>query len=97
MDFKVLIATFGLVFLAELGDKTQLATLLLSADNKSKISVFAGSAIALVLCSLLAVILGAGLSKWIPQHLIKLSAGILFIAFGVWTLISVLGKGGLGG
>lgn len=94
MDVKVLLTTFGLVFLAELGDKTQLATLMLSADNDSKISVFAGSAGALIFCSLLAVLLGAAAGRWFPEQYIKITAGIAFMAFGVWTLISAIFTGG---
>ena len=59
MDFKMLLTTFGLIFLAELGDKTQLATFCFSADCNSRLSVFLGSAGALVLSSLIAVVFGA--------------------------------------
>ena len=88
MDYKIMLTTFGLVFLAEVGDKTQLATLMLSANNESKISVFAGSAGALILCSLLAVAMGAAVSRWVPDQYIKIAAGIAFIAVGIWTLMS---------
>ena len=60
MDIKLLLTTFGLVFLAELGDKTQLATFCFSADCDSKLSVFLGSAGALVLSSLIAVVFWRG-------------------------------------
>jgi len=89
MDFKLFITTFGLVFLAELGDKTQLATLCLSASNNSKISVFIGSAFALIVSSLLAVLLGAGLSRLLPLNYIQIGAGIFFIVIGIWMLISI--------
>ena len=73
MDIKLLLTTFGLVFLAELGDKTQLATVCFSADCDSRISVFLGSAGALVLSSLIAVIFGAGISRFIPPDYIKIA------------------------
>ena len=88
MDFKMLLTTFGLIFLAELGDKTQLATFCFSADCNSRTSVFLGSAGALVLSSLIAVLFGAGVSRVIPVNYIKMGAGIFFIVVGIWTLYS---------
>ncbi|MBU0987458.1 MAG: TMEM165/GDT1 family protein [Proteobacteria bacterium] len=88
MDFKMLMTTFGMVFLAELGDKTQLATFCLSADCDSKISVFLGAAVALVLSSLIAVLLGEAVGRFFPAHYIKIGAGIFFVVAGVWYLIS---------
>lgn len=88
MDVKLFLSTFMLVFLAELGDKTQLATFCLAANNESKLSVFLGAAGALVLTSILAVLLGLGCGKIVPQHYIKLSAGILFIIFGAIMIVS---------
>ena len=88
MDIKLLFTTFGLVFLAELGDKTQLATFCFSADCDSRISVFFGSAGALVLSSLIAVLFGAAFSRYIPPSYIKLGAGFFFIVVGIWTLYS---------
>lgn len=93
MDLKVLMTTFGLVFLAELGDKTQLATLLLASDSDSKLPVFIGSAAALVLCSLLAVLAGTAVSRWVPEHYIKIGAGIAFVAVGIWTLVAACFSG----
>jgi len=89
VDFKLFITTFGLVFLAELGDKTQLATLSLSANYNSKISVFLGSALALIVSSLLAVLFGAGLSRLLPPNYIQIGAGIFFIVIGIWMLIFI--------
>jgi len=88
MDFKMLMTTFGLIFLAELGDKTQLATFCFSADCNSRTSVFLGSAGALVLSSLIAVLFGAGVSRVIPLNYIRMGAGIFFIIVGIWTLYS---------
>jgi putative Ca2+/H+ antiporter (TMEM165/GDT1 family) len=86
MDLKLLLTTFGLIFLAELGDKTQLATFCFSADCDSRISVFIGSAGALALSSLIAVLFGAGVSRLIPPHYIRAGAGIFFVIVGIWTL-----------
>ena len=86
MDLQLLLTTFGLVFLAELGDKTQLATFCFSADCDSRISVFLGSAGALVLSSSLAVLFGAAVSRFVPPSYIKIGAGLFFVLVGVWTL-----------
>jgi putative Ca2+/H+ antiporter (TMEM165/GDT1 family) len=87
MDLKILLTTFGMVFLAELGDKTQVATFCLSADCEgSRWSVFLGSAAALVLSALLAVLFGDALGRMIPPVAIKLAAGAFFLAAGIWTL-----------
>ena len=90
MDYKILTTTFMMIFLAELGDKTQLATLCLTADYDSKLSVFLGSAGALVMSSLIAVLFGAAFSKLIPANYIKIGAGVFFIAVGIWTLYSAV-------
>jgi putative Ca2+/H+ antiporter (TMEM165/GDT1 family) len=90
MDIRILLTTFGMVFLAELGDKTQLATFCLSADCDPKFSVFLGSAAALVLSSLIAVFFGSTVSRFIPQHYIKIGAGLFFLVAGVWTLLSAV-------
>ena len=79
---------FLTVFLAELGDKTQLATLLFAADKSTnKVGVLAASAGALVLSSLIAVLVGTQLSAYIPPRALKLIAGIGFIGVGIWVLI----------
>jgi len=88
MDFKMLITTFGMIFLAELGDKTQLATFCISADCDSKISVFLGSAGALVLSSLLAVLCGTALDRFLPADYIKIGAGLIFVVVGIGMMIS---------
>ena len=79
---------FVTVFFAELGDKTQLATLLFAAQqNTSKVGVFLASAGALVFSSLIAVLVGSQLSTHIPPRVLKLAAGVGFIVIGVWVLI----------
>jgi putative Ca2+/H+ antiporter (TMEM165/GDT1 family) len=78
------------VFIAELGDKTQLATFCLAADCDPKLSVFLGAAIALVLSTLMAVVFGTFLSKYLPEHYIKIAAGIFFVAAGIWMLFGAV-------
>lgn len=82
------LAIFVTVFFAELGDKTQLATLLFAADKSTnKVGVFAASAEALVLSSVIAVLVGSPLSGYIPSRALKLVAGVSFIGIGIWVLI----------
>jgi putative Ca2+/H+ antiporter (TMEM165/GDT1 family) len=90
MDLKLLMTTFGMVFLAELGDKTQIATFCFSAECDSRLSVFLGSAGALVLSSLIAVMLGGWVSRLIPPGAIKMGAGIFFLVVGAWTIYSAV-------
>jgi putative Ca2+/H+ antiporter (TMEM165/GDT1 family) len=92
MDLKLLVATFVTIFLAELGDKTQLATLAFSAEGKSPVAVFIGSAAALVITSLLSVVFGAAIAKLIPFNYVKIGAGALFVLLGLWMLIFPGGK-----
>lgn len=90
MDLKMLMTTFGMVFLAELGDKTQLATFCLSAECDSKLSVFLGAAAALLLSSLIAVFCGEFISRFLPANYIKIGAGCFFIVVGIWFVFSAL-------
>ncbi|MBI2985176.1 MAG: TMEM165/GDT1 family protein [Deltaproteobacteria bacterium] len=76
------------VFLAELGDKTQIATLLFAADqNLSRVGVFAAASAALVFASLIAVLFGAQISRIIPPSTLRIMAGLGFVAIGLWMLI----------
>jgi len=77
---------FGLVFLAELGDKTQLATLMLSANGNSPLPVFIGAAGALVLVALISALAGDALSHVLPLRLIHIGAGVGFLAIGAILL-----------
>ena len=76
--------TFTTVFLAELGDKTQLATLLLSAQSGEPWLVFAGAALALICSSLVGVLVGRWLSKVIPPERLEQMAGLLMLGLGLW-------------
>jgi len=78
---------FLTILVAELGDKTQVATLLFAADQRnSRVGVFLASAGALVVSSLIAVLLGAQLSEYLSARAVKVAAGLGFIAVGVWVL-----------
>ena len=87
MDWKLMMTAFGTLFLAELGDKTQLAALSLTAKSGKPISVFIGSATALVTITLLGVIFGETLTKFIPAVYIHKGAAGLFITIGILMLI----------
>ena len=88
MDWKVLFTVFGAVFIAELGDKTQLATMLFAADKAvSKWTVFFGASLALVVASAIGVVAGSLLSMYVSEKNLHTIAGVGFIAIGVWTLL----------
>jgi putative Ca2+/H+ antiporter (TMEM165/GDT1 family) len=84
---RELLIIFASVFLAELGDKTQIATLMFAADNKATPwGVFAAAALALVLSTAIAVLLGTAAERWLAFVPLKLIAGIAFVAIGAWTI-----------
>ena len=80
----VFLTTFTTVFLAELGDKTQLAALLLSAESGRPVLVFVGASLALISYSLVGVLLGRWLSRVLPPQQLERLAGILMIGLGLW-------------
>lgn len=84
---KLIFSTFILVFIAELGDKTQIATMLLVAKNKSIWPVFLGASLALVCSSLMGVFAGSILSKYVPPSFIQNGAAIAFIIIGFLLLL----------
>jgi putative Ca2+/H+ antiporter (TMEM165/GDT1 family) len=80
---------FTVVFLAELGDKTQLATMLFAADKEvNKYVVFLGAALALIVATLIGVPAGTFVSQYVSARQLHYLAGAGFIAVGIWTLIS---------
>jgi putative Ca2+/H+ antiporter (TMEM165/GDT1 family) len=83
MDWKVFWVTFGTIFLAEMGDKTQLAALTMTAETRTPLSVFTGACSALVLATFLGVMAGSLISHYIPEALLKKVAGAAFIVIGV--------------
>lgn len=86
MDWKLLLTTFGAIFVAELGDKTQLATLCFATGKNTQIPVFIGSSLALVTTSLLACLVGGALTRVVPTRWIHVGAGVIFIVIGAVLL-----------
>lgn len=86
MDWKLLATTFVSIFVAEIGDKTQLATLSLAAGGRSRLVVFLGSAAALVATSAVAVLAGEAISRIVPAVWLRRAAGVVFVALGVLFL-----------
>jgi putative Ca2+/H+ antiporter (TMEM165/GDT1 family) len=88
MEYKVLSTVFVVVFIAELGDKTQLATMLFAADREvSKLTVFVGASLALILASAIGVLAGSAISEYVSEKHLNYVAGIGFIGIGIWTLM----------
>jgi putative Ca2+/H+ antiporter (TMEM165/GDT1 family) len=88
--WKTLFTAFLLVFLAELGDKTQLSTMLLASRSNSVWLVFIGASLALILSSFLGVILGSIINKHIPEIYIQIGSGVAFLIVGVLLLFGKL-------
>lgn len=86
MDWKVFATTFATIFLAELGDKTQLATLSFSVGGTSRLTVFLAAALALVASTALAVIAGESLVRWVSPLVLQRTAAAAFLVIGAWML-----------
>jgi putative Ca2+/H+ antiporter (TMEM165/GDT1 family) len=87
---QVFFSTFVIIFLAELGDKTQISTFAFASENRSVLSVFLGAALALTCTSLLGVVLGGVMGRFVPARLLKFLAAAVFLGFGVWTLVEAI-------
>jgi putative Ca2+/H+ antiporter (TMEM165/GDT1 family) len=88
LDYKILFTVFTVVFIAELGDKTQLATMLFAADKEvSKLTVFFGASLALIVASGIGVLAGGFISHYISERYLHYIAAIGFIGIGIWTFI----------
>lgn len=90
MDWRIFFITFGSIFLAELGDKTQLANLCLSAKSKCWYAVFIGSILAFSLVTIISVFLGKVIQQYISSEYIKIISGCLFILFGILFIFGKL-------
>jgi putative Ca2+/H+ antiporter (TMEM165/GDT1 family) len=88
LDYKILATVFTAVFIAELGDKTQLATMLFAADRDvSKLTVFFGASLALIVASGIGVLAGGLVSEYVSEKVLRYVAGTGFIGIGIWTLL----------
>ena len=88
MDWRTSLTAFAMIFLAELGDKTQLTTMVMAAQTRSPVAVFLGAAAALVLTSLLGVAFGEAITRVVPVRLIRSVAGAFFVVVGILLLVS---------
>ena len=88
MELKVFFTVFAAVFIAELGDKTQLATMLFAADREvNKWTVFWGASSALIVATVIGIIAGTVLSEFINERYLNYIAGVGFILIGAFTLV----------
>ncbi|HVF29966.1 MAG TPA: TMEM165/GDT1 family protein [Pyrinomonadaceae bacterium] len=90
MDWKIFGTAFITLLLAELGDKTQLAIITMTAKTESRLAVFLGASLALVLVSLLAVLVGGVLNQYIPTEWLQRIVAASFIVIGVLMLFGKL-------
>tara|TARA_B100001093_G_scaffold26122_1_gene22967 strand:- start:237 stop:536 length:300 start_codon:yes stop_codon:yes gene_type:complete len=88
MILSLLLSTFLTIFIAELGDKTQLATLTMSGTSKKPLAVFLGSSTALVLASLVGALAGGSISNFVPEFFLKSIASVTFFIIGIKLLIN---------
>jgi putative Ca2+/H+ antiporter (TMEM165/GDT1 family) len=87
LDLKVFMTVFTVVFIAELGDKTQLATMLFATDKEvSKFTIFIGASVALVAATGIGVLAGSVISEYVSEKNLRYIAGLGFIIVGLWTL-----------
>ena len=87
MDLRVLLTTFGIIFLAEMGDKTQLAAMTMSAQTKRPWAVFLGASLALAAVSAVGVLVGGAIGDYVPLIWVKRVAAMAFILIGVLMLL----------
>ena len=88
MILSLLLSTFITIFIAELGDKTQLATLTMSGTSNKPLAVFLGSSTALVLASLVGALAGGSISNFVPEIILKSIASVTFFILGIRLFIN---------
>jgi Ca2+/H+ antiporter, TMEM165/GDT1 family len=87
MDWRVMLTTFGIIFLAEMGDKTQIAAMTMAAEKKRPWAVFLGASLALAAVSAIGVAVGSALGHYLPVEWLKRAAGAAFIVIGILVLV----------
>ena len=87
MILTLLFTTFVTVFLAEMGDKTQLTTITLSSTTNKPVAVFIGSSLALILATLLGALAGGSIANLVPAFILKLLSGIVFLILGLKLVV----------
>jgi putative Ca2+/H+ antiporter (TMEM165/GDT1 family) len=87
MDWRVFLTTFGVIFLAEIGDKTQLAAMTMAAESKKPWAVFVGAALALATVSAVGVLVGSVIGNYVPLIWLKRVAALAFIVIGILILM----------
>ena len=95
MDWKLTSGTFVAIFVAEMGDKTQLAAFALAGGASSKWAVFIGASLALIATTAIAVLAGGVVGRYVPEIWLKRGAGALFIAMGLMLLLAKPGEAGI--
>ncbi len=92
INLEILGSAFLMIFLAELGDKTQIATFAFASESNSPVSVFLGAALALLLTSVLGVAAGTAVGRFVPQRIMKFLSALVFVGFGLWMLVEAIRK-----
>lgn len=87
MNWKLVVLTYGLLFLAELGDKTQISVMSLSAEYRSPWSVFLGASLALITTTLIGAFLGRLVIQYVPVEYVRITAGVLFLGIGALMIL----------
>lgn len=90
MDLKLFLTVFGTVFLAELGDKTQLAVFCMTCEHRQPLPIFIGATAALTLVTLIGVFFGQGLTRIVPADLLRKGAAVAFVLVGISVWFDVL-------
>ncbi|MCG0275911.1 MAG: TMEM165/GDT1 family protein [Thermosediminibacteraceae bacterium] len=87
MDLKLFFTAFALLFLAELGDKTQLTVFTLVTQYNKPLPIFLGASVALVLVTFLGALFGHVVTRYVPANYMKVIAGVLFVGIGAFLLL----------